>query len=78
MYCSHLDGTLRIIRYHGPKRHQQDVDYENTNIVITTYNTLAAEFEAKNSTLHGYEWYRVVLDEGTAPDLVRRPKLTGH
>lgn len=44
---------------------------EDSDVVITTYNTLAKEFSdrqgpTKSSLLHDIEWYRVVLDEGTS------------
>lgn len=35
------------------------------DVVLTTYATLAADY-ADQGILHQMEWYRVVLDEGTA------------
>jgi SWI/SNF-related matrix-associated actin-dependent regulator of chromatin subfamily A3 len=37
---------------------------EDSDIVITTYNTLSGEFSDRKSILHKIGWYRVVLDEG--------------
>jgi SWI/SNF-related matrix-associated actin-dependent regulator of chromatin subfamily A3 len=35
----------------------------NSDIVLTTYHTLAAEFSAKKSPIHNIMWFRIVLDE---------------
>ena len=35
----------------------------NSDIVLTTYHTLAAEFSAKKSPIHNITWFRIVLDE---------------
>lgn len=59
-----MDGSLTHIKYHGPNR-EKDIDIiKGSDIVVTTYNTLSAEFEKKSSILHKIGWYRVVLDEG--------------
>jgi SNF2 family DNA or RNA helicase len=55
--------------YHGMSRKDSIKDIECYDIVITTYNTLAKEHDAKllgraKSPLHDFAWYRVVLDEG--------------
>ncbi|KDN62902.1 putative SNF2 family domain-containing protein [Colletotrichum sublineola] len=69
----HVEGALNRIVYHGPKR-EKDIDkIKNSNIVVTTYNTLAAEYEKKSSILHRIGWYRVVLDEA---HVIRRPATT--
>jgi SNF2 family DNA or RNA helicase len=74
----HLDGSLRVFKYHGKDRKKHLSDIEHCDIVITTYNTLAREHGIKNnggsqSPLHDIEWYRVVLDEGK---FERREKST--
>ncbi|GKT49800.1 DNA repair protein RAD5B [Colletotrichum spaethianum] len=69
----HVKGKLNQIEYHGPKRERQIDKIKNSNIVITTYNTLAAEYERKSSILHKIGWYRVVLDEA---HVIRRPATT--
>lgn len=60
-----------MIRYHGPNRPKGQVGLAtlvDSDIVITTYNTLAKEWStpahSKSSLLHSIEWFRVVLDEG--------------
>ncbi|GKT95985.1 heterokaryon incompatibility protein [Colletotrichum tofieldiae] len=69
----HVEGKLNQIEYHGPKR-EKDIDkIKNSHIVVTTYNTLAAEYEKKSSILHKIGWYRVVLDEA---HVIRRPATT--
>ncbi|KAK1989120.1 SNF2 family domain-containing protein [Colletotrichum cereale] len=71
--AKHVEGKLNQIEYHGPKR-EKDIDkIKNSNIVVTTYNTLAAEYEKKSSLLHKIGWYRVVLDEA---HVIRRPATT--
>ncbi|KAK6207682.1 heterokaryon incompatibility protein (SNF2 family domain-containing protein) [Colletotrichum tabaci] len=71
--AKHVQGNLNQIQYHGPKR-EKDIDkIKNSNIVVTTYNTLAAEYEKKSSILHKIGWYRVVLDEA---HVIRRPATT--
>ena len=65
MYASrHLHGTLKTVKYHGQKRETQVAVIEDSDIVITTYHTLAADFAAKASRLNEIAWFRVVLDEG--------------
>jgi SWI/SNF-related matrix-associated actin-dependent regulator of chromatin subfamily A3 len=70
---SHLEDSLSVVRYHGPNRPRDKsglATLEDSDMVITTYNTLAKEFSdrtsfaGKSSLLHDIEWYRVVLDEG--------------
>ncbi|KAK6084656.1 DNA repair and recombination protein rad5c [Seiridium cupressi] len=78
----HLEDSLEIIRYHGPNRPKDQAGLatlEKSDIVITTYNTLAKEFSTtginKSSLLHDIEWYRVVLDEA---HIIRRQATTFH
>lgn len=78
MISRHLDGSLRVFKYHGKDRKKHLSEIEHYDIVITTYNTLAREHGIKNnggsqSPLHEVEWYRVVLDEGR---LKRQDKST--
>ncbi|KAK1726384.1 SNF2 family domain-containing protein [Colletotrichum acutatum] len=69
----HVDGSLTHVKYHGPNR-EKDIDkIKGSDIVVTTYNTLSAEFEKKSSILHKIGWYRVVLDEA---HIIRRPATT--
>ncbi|KAF7136712.1 hypothetical protein CNMCM5793_006030 [Aspergillus hiratsukae] len=67
---NHLNASLKVMIYHGMSRKDSIKDIECYDIVITTYNTLAKEHDAKllargKSPLHDFAWYRVVLDEGT-------------
>ena len=65
MFASrHLNGTLKTVKYHGQKRKTQIAVIEDSDIVITTYHTLAADFTAKVSPLNEISWFRIVLDEG--------------
>ncbi|KAF0328442.1 DNA repair and recombination protein rad5c [Colletotrichum asianum] len=69
----HVQGNLKTIKYHGPGREKDIEKIKNSQVVVTTYNTLSAEFEKKSSLLHKIGWYRVVLDEA---HIIRRPATT--
>ncbi|KAK2606448.1 hypothetical protein QQS21_003141 [Conoideocrella luteorostrata] len=74
----HLSGGVNVIKYHGPDRPKDPNKVQDSDIVVTTYNTLAAEFQnkAEPSPLHRIGWYRVVLDEGKLfhkSHIIRRP-----
>ena len=63
----HLKGGLEVVKYHGQRRPKDLEVIGNSDIVLTTYKTLAVEYEAyreRASILHRVRWYRVVLDEG--------------
>ncbi len=60
----HLDGILKVIKYHGQGR-EKDLDVlKNSDVIITTYSTLASEVGGGKSQLHKIGWFRIVLDEG--------------
>ncbi|KAF2848795.1 hypothetical protein T440DRAFT_556368 [Plenodomus tracheiphilus IPT5] len=58
-------GVVELQIYHG---HAKRVDLPTllrSDIVITTYATIVAEFSRGRSTLNHIHWYRLVLDEGS-------------
>ena len=59
----HLDGSLKVRKYHGQNRDKIVDKLDDADLVLTTYNTIAMEFSKKRSKLHALAWYRVVLDE---------------
>ena len=60
----HLVDTIKVTKYHGQKRETQIPVLADSDVVLTTYHTLAADFAAKRSPNHDIGWFRVVLDEG--------------
>ncbi|KAH7164838.1 SNF2 family N-terminal domain-containing protein [Fusarium sp. MPI-SDFR-AT-0072] len=72
----HLQRGLKVVKYHGenrPKTLEELAVIEDSDIVVTTYHTLTAEYltgKGKNSPLYKLGWYRIVLDEA---HIIRRP-----
>ncbi|RSL99878.1 hypothetical protein CDV31_012012 [Fusarium ambrosium] len=51
----HLKSGLRVIKYHGQARSKHVSEIEDSDIVVTTYHTLSAEYQlnrGKTSPLH--------------------------
>jgi SWI/SNF-related matrix-associated actin-dependent regulator of chromatin subfamily A3 len=73
---THVDGirhfahgtrsALRTIKYHGQNRKTSPDKLCEADIIITTYHTLASEHANNKDVINDIEWYRLVLDEGTA------------
>ncbi|RKL48735.1 hypothetical protein BFJ72_g1632 [Fusarium proliferatum] len=69
----HLQNGIKVVKYHGEHRPKTVKELEDSDIVVTTYHTLTAEYLAgkgKNSPLYQLGWYRIVLDEA---HIIRRP-----
>ncbi|XP_071803107.1 helicase-like transcription factor [Asterias amurensis] len=60
------DVDLNLYTHYGSDRVKSHGKLLGQDVILTTYNTLAADFKAKkgNSPLHKVDWLRVVLDEG--------------
>ncbi|KAF2128363.1 hypothetical protein P153DRAFT_357729 [Dothidotthia symphoricarpi CBS 119687] len=54
---------LKTIKYHGQDRKDLLTKLHDTDIIITTYHTLASEFSGSKNPLNEIEWFRLVLDE---------------
>ncbi|KAJ3101779.1 hypothetical protein HDU97_001063 [Phlyctochytrium planicorne] len=60
------DGSLNVYVYHGPSRTRDVETLETFDVVLTTYTTIASDFQAegaKNGPLLNIKFLRVVLDE---------------
>ncbi|KAF2658988.1 hypothetical protein K491DRAFT_224216 [Lophiostoma macrostomum CBS 122681] len=59
----HTTGMLKTVKYHGQYRETDIEKLHDTDLIITTYHTLASDFSTKRNPLAEFEWYRLVLDE---------------
>lgn len=59
-----LPHSLRCFKYHGYSRKVELPELLKHDVIITTYGTIAAECNRKQSKLHRVNWFRIVLDEG--------------
>ncbi|KAF2722875.1 hypothetical protein K431DRAFT_283387 [Polychaeton citri CBS 116435] len=62
----HTSGKLKVYAYHGSNRQQDPEVLAKHDVVLTTYNTAAAEFNDGNRQTRALEtikWFRIVLDE---------------
>ena len=60
-------ATLQSQKYHGPQRSEMAELMLRNDVVITTYDVVALEWQRldrHSSPLFSTEWHRVVLDEG--------------
>ncbi|KAF2239007.1 hypothetical protein EV356DRAFT_226832 [Viridothelium virens] len=55
-------ACVRVIVYHGSTRQRMHTELEGADIVLTTYETLRAEWMTKGA-LYSEKWHRLVLDE---------------
>ncbi|CAM1509837.1 Fc.00g001720.m01.CDS01 [Cosmosporella sp. VM-42] len=60
--CHFVPGALSFVCFHGQDRPRESTVLREFDLVLTTYDTLAADY-AGQSILHDMEWYRVALDE---------------
>lgn len=61
--AAHLDGSMSILRYHGKRRAATVDKFPESDLVLTTYHTIAAEKKRRSSPLQSFLWFRIVLDE---------------
>ncbi|KAK1773861.1 SNF2 family N-terminal domain-containing protein [Copromyces sp. CBS 386.78] len=58
----HMPGALKFVLFHGQSRPKNPESLVSTDVVLTTYGTLAADHK-RAGLLQKMTWYRVVLDE---------------
>lgn len=61
----HLEEGLKVIIYHGRGREVDPMVLADSDIVLSTYHTIAAEATDSESALFRIKWFRITLDEGT-------------
>ena len=59
-------GSLCVNIYHGRGREIDPIGLGNSDIVLSTYHTVAAEVLDTQSPLKYIVWFRIVLDEGNS------------
>jgi hypothetical protein len=60
---SGLNLSLQYFKYHGKRRKNHTQPFFDSDIILTTYHTLAAERKDKRAPMKSIKWFRVVLDE---------------
>jgi SWI/SNF-related matrix-associated actin-dependent regulator of chromatin subfamily A3 len=61
-----IRGALRYCKYHGQERPKDSSDLVQYDVVLTTYGTVVADFSRSRNVLERINWYRMIVDEGTA------------
>ena len=59
---------MKYYKYHGKARHTQPSLFQDYDIVLTTYGTIAADFGSRRKMIGSMHWYRIILDEGKLLD----------
>ncbi|KAM5528063.1 alpha-mannosyltransferase [Fusarium oxysporum f. sp. phaseoli] len=63
----HVEDGLRVYLYHGNGRLLSKAQLESCGIVLTTYQTIAAEWsrprDSQSNTMFSVRWRRIILDE---------------
>lgn len=62
----HCPGILKTNVYHGQGRKGADQAefLADSDIVLSTYHTIASEIDDSTSALWDIMWHRIILDEG--------------
>jgi SNF2 family DNA or RNA helicase len=60
-------GDLTLHKHHGQGRESDAHKLYSSDIVLTTYATVASEFCRGRSALAKVRWFRIVLDESKQP-----------
>lgn len=60
---SGMNVPLQYFKYHGKRRTEHTQPLFESDIVLTTYHTLATERKIKRAPMKAIKWFRIVLDE---------------
>jgi SWI/SNF-related matrix-associated actin-dependent regulator of chromatin subfamily A3 len=61
------------VKYHGQGRESSALALADTDIVLSTYHTIAAETLDHSSPVYKIDWFRIVLDEGRQIPVLSTP-----
>ncbi|KAL8376886.1 hypothetical protein RB595_007831 [Gaeumannomyces hyphopodioides] len=68
-----LNKPLKVNEYYGKFRDNEQELYESSDIVFSTYHTVAASLKRPGSVLRQISWFRIILDEAHT---IRRKETT--
>lgn len=70
-----LKVKLKVLTHHGPNRSRGLASIIDSDVVLTTYQTLVADHDNHSAPLNQFAWFRIVLDEA---HFIRRQSTLLH
>ncbi|KAJ0116932.1 hypothetical protein J7T55_003346 [Diaporthe amygdali] len=70
---THIEKSFKAVAYYGKDRDANSDAYFDSDVVFTTYHTVAASINLPNNLIVPIQWFRIVLDEA---HMIRRPQTT--
>lgn len=79
LLCRHMSEGITVAKYYGKERDLIDPEiYLTSDIVFTTYHTIATSAKKSRCAIRTVEWFRIILDEGKSKsDAILRPDSVG-